>query len=94
MTQCRAQCCRGAIILMLQPHEVSLLRQRARKFDVALNVEDRADGTGWVRFAEHPGSHCPMLDDTTSSCRIYEERPQRCRDFPERMVEGCIISGG
>ena len=93
-TQCLAQCCRGAMILVLRPEETELLRQRAREFGVTLDVEDKEDGTGWVRFAEHPGAHCPMLDDATSSCRIYEERPRRCRDFPERMVDGCVISGG
>lgn len=94
MTQCLAQCCRGATILALQPHEVVLLKQRADEFSVTLMVEDRPGGVGWVRFTDHPGNHCPMLDDVTSSCRIYEERPQRCRDFPERVTEGCIISGG
>ena len=92
--ECRAQCCRGAMILTLQAHEVSLLQRRASEFGVDLTVESRPEGMGWVRFADHSGSHCPMLDDATASCRIYEERPQRCRDFPERVVEGCIISGG
>ncbi len=94
MTECRAQCCRGAMILTLQPHEIPLLQQQSTELGVELKVETRPSGVGWVRFTDHPGSHCPMLDDATSSCRIYDQRPQRCRDFPERVVEGCIISGG
>ena len=93
-TQCRAMCCRGAIILTLRLAEVPILQQRAIEFGVELHVEPRPEGVSWVRFAEHPGDHCPMLDDATSACRIYKERPQRCRDFPEKLVAGCVISGG
>ena len=94
MTQCRAMCCRGAIILTLKPEEVPLLQQHATELGVDLNVEHRPGGVGWVRFAEHMGEHCPMLDSTTSACRIYADRPQRCRAFPETLVLGCLISGG
>ena len=94
MSQCKAMCCRGSLILMLTSAEVSVFDQRAVALGVAVHINRTADGGGSVRFSEHDGDHCPMLDDATSACRIYEDRPQRCRDFPERVVPGCAISGG
>ena len=33
-----------------------------------------------------------MLDPDTWACRIYADRPGRCRDFPERLTPGCPLS--
>ena len=93
MSQCKAMCCRGALILQLTPDEVDGFKGQASKLGVEAQVAESPDGGGWVRFAEHPGEHCPMLDDATSACRIYQDRPQRCRDFPEKLTPGCAISG-
>ena len=94
MNQCRAMCCRGPYILRLSTAEIPAFKAHAVSLGVALTVQPTADGGGWVRFSDHPGQHCPMLDDATSACRIYESRPQRCREFPERLTPGCAISGG
>ena len=94
MNQCKAMCCRGSLVLQLTSGEVTAFREHAATLGIAALVTQTSDGGGWVRFSEHPGEHCPMLDDATSACRIYEDRPQRCRDFPQNLIPGCAISGG
>ena len=94
MEQCRAMCCRGPLVLRLTKDEVVDFKAHASRLQVESLVGEAPDGGGWVRFADHPGERCPMLDDATSACRIYEDRPQRCRDFPEKLTPGCAISGG
>jgi Fe-S-cluster containining protein len=93
MEQCRAMCCRGPLILELTRDEADLFRGHAARFGVDAQVTARPDGGGWVRFSDHAGERCPMLDPGTNACRIYQDRPQRCRDFPERPTPGCAISG-
>ena len=40
----------------------------------------------------HKSGKCPFLDSSTYRCRIYEERPRKCREFtcigtrPESML--------
>ena len=94
INQCRAMCCRGSLVLQLSSGEVAAFRQQATILGVAALISSTPDEGGWVRFTEHQGEHCPMLDDSTSTCRIYEDRPQRCRDFPQVLIPGCTISGG
>ena len=93
MEQCRAMCCRGALILELEAVEVRAFRERAAALGVSARITARPDGGGWVRFSDHKAESCPMLDTDTNACRIYPDRPQRCRDFPERPTPGCAISG-
>jgi Fe-S-cluster containining protein len=91
--ECRAQCCRGPLLLSLTAPEVLRFRAHAAALGLDLTLREADDGSGSVAFVEHEGEHCPMLDDATSSCRIYEDRPHRCRDFPDRPRPGCAISG-
>ena len=93
MNQCRAMCCRGPLILQLTTEEVPVFAGLARDLGVAAEIATAPDG-GWVRFTDHQGECCPMLDGATSACLIYDQRPQRCRDFPEKRTPGCAISGG
>ena len=94
MEQCMAMCCRGSLILRLTSNEVPAFEEHATTLGIAMPITPTSDGSGWVRFSEHPREHCPMLDDSSSTCRIYAERPQRCRDFPQNLTPGCAISGG
>ncbi len=94
MEQCRAGCCRGPLILRLAADEVAAFQASATALGVAAQVTPTSYGGGWVRFGDHAGQCCPMLDQATWACRIYEARPQRCRAFPERPTPGCAISGG
>jgi Fe-S-cluster containining protein len=91
--RCRAQCCRGPLVLGLTAPEVVTFEARAAALGVALKVRAGDDGSGLVVFLEHEGGRCPMLDEATSACRIYEDRPQRCREYPERPRPDCPISG-
>ena len=93
MNQCRAGCCRGPLVLRLTPEEVTTLRRAAARLGVSLQPGLSASGGGWLKFADYPGELCPMLDPVTYACRIYAERPGRCRAFPERPTPGCAISG-
>ncbi len=92
--RCKAMCCRGPLILRLAAGEVQAFRERAAALGVDASITTTPDGGGWVRFSEHQGERCPMLDSAASTCRIYEDRPQRCRDFPVDLTPGCAISGG
>ena len=94
MDQCRAMCCRGPLILRLEKDEVTFFEGSAERLGVELTVTAAPDGSRIVRFSDHPGERCPMLDDATSACRVYEDRPKRCREFPEKYIPGCAISGG
>ena len=91
--ECRAQCCRGPLCLHLTAAEVLSFKAHAAALGLELKLREAADGSGSVVFLEHAGEHCPMLDGATSVCRIYADRPQRCRDFPEKPRAGCAISG-
>lgn len=94
MQQCRAQCCRGSLILTLKADEVAAFEQQAAERGITLELRQAPDGGSWLRFGDYPRRCCPMLDPNTAACRIYSVRPQRCRDFPERVTPGCAISGG
>ena len=93
MNECNAMCCRGPLILRLTEEESVDFRQRAEALGIDAKVSQAPGGGGWVKFSDHPGEHCPMLDEDTWACRIYQHRPQRCRSFPERPTAGCAISG-
>ena len=94
MTRCQAGCCRGPLLLELTAAEVADFQQRAVAAGISANITRRPDGSGWLRFADHPGECCPMLDRDTFACRIYANRPGRCRRFPQSKTPGCAISGG
>jgi Fe-S-cluster containining protein len=92
--ECRAQCCRGPLSLLLTADEVRAFRAHAAALGVELRLAEAPDGTGTIRFLDHPGEDCPMLDGAASICRIYSERPGRCRAFPEKPRPDCPVSGG
>jgi len=93
MAECRAACCRGPQYLRLTAEEVAPFKQRAAELHIPAHVLISADGSGEVRYLDHEGDRCPMLDPNTWKCRIYADRPARCRDFPDRPRPGCAISG-
>jgi Fe-S-cluster containining protein len=94
MRECRAQCCRGPLVLELTGPEASELEGLARGLGINAGITPASQGGGWIRFADHAGERCPFLDGDTFACRIYAHRPGRCRAFPERPTPGCAISGG
>ena len=94
MTECKAMCCRGPLILELTAGETPAFAGNIAAMGLTPKIGRREDGSGWVRFSDYAGERCPMLDPATFACRIYESRPSRCREFPERKTPGCAISGG
>ena len=89
---CRAQCGRGPQFLALSPDEAQSFAKHAADLGVSARIREVPGGGGQLRFLEHAGEHCPMLDEVTSACRIYADRPSRCREFPEKPRPGCAIS--
>ena len=92
MNQCRAGCCRGPLILRLSKEEAATLKQEADRLGIDLRPALPGNAGAWLKFAEYPGERCPMLDPITFACRIYADRPQRCREFPEHLTPGCALS--
>ncbi|MFQ6026600.1 MAG: YkgJ family cysteine cluster protein [Dehalococcoidia bacterium] len=92
MNQCRAGCCRGPLILRLSQAEAATLKQQALQLGIDLKSGFPSNTGGWLKFSDYPGERCPMLDPITFACHIYADRPQRCRDFPERLTPGCALS--
>ena len=93
MDQCRAMCCRGPLILRLEPDEIAVFHREAVHLGTTAAISPAADGGGNLLFLDHPGECCPMLDQATFACRIYEQRPRVCVEFPRRPEPGCAISG-
>ena len=94
MTQCRAMCCRGPLVLELTVDEADEFRQRAAGLGTEVDLYPLSSGGYGIRFTDYVGDCCPMLDRATFACRIYPHRPERCRQFPQRLTPGCPISGG
>ena len=94
MQECRAMCCRGPLVLDLGPEEVGNFLEYAEELGIEAQVTVGAGEKGWLKFADHEGEKCPMLDPDSLACRIYTARPRRCREFPEKLTPGCLISGG
>lgn len=94
MTQCKGLCCRGPSILSLTHYEISKFQELADELGVIPHIRTAEDGSATLRFLEQTGNRCPMLNHYTSACMIYEDRPQTCRNFPEKVIPGCAISGG
>ena len=90
--QCKAMCCRGPLILRLTRDKALAFRAQGASLGVNVRIIRASNGDGWVRFTDYKEECCPMLDIRTAACRIYRDRPRRCRDFPERATPGCPIS--
>jgi len=85
-------CCRGPLVLQLTVIEHEFLKNVGKQFQLPVVSSATMDGRYILKFLDHPGLHCPMLDSETSMCRIYEDRPKVCREFPVKVTPGCLIS--
>lgn len=88
---CGALCCQGPQVLVLTAGEAIEMRAHASRLGATMVLHARDDGGASLRFPDHAGDRCPMLD-AADACRIYESRPARCRAFPEGPRPGCVIS--
>ncbi len=48
-------------------------------------VKTYRESTGLFLLESKPNGDCLFLDSNIRSCKIYENRPQVCRSFPETM---------
>ncbi len=85
-------CCRGPIVLRLEPDEVTGFYRLAADLGTEARINRAPDGGGNVLFLDQERECCPMLDTATSGCRIYDQRPRVCREFPRKREPGCAIS--
>jgi len=92
INECGGMCCRGPLVLQLTSVEHKFLKGVAQKLQVPVFSSTTVDGRYILKFSDHPGLHCPMLDSETSVCKIYEDRPKVCREFPLKFTPGCLIS--
>ncbi len=89
--RCGAQCCQGPLILCLSEEEKLTFHHTGDSMCIPLVMTPL--GESWlVKFQDHQGSRCPMLDLETKKCLIYEDRPRQCQAFPSAPIEGCEIS--
>ena len=89
--RCGAQCCQGPLILCLSEEERLVFKNKSDNMGTSLKITPF--GESWiVKFEDHQGDCCPMLDLETKKCRIYEDRPRQCQAFPSGPIEGCEIS--
>ena len=87
----RAQCCRGPLLLSLSEEEKLTFDRKANDMNRPLRTIPFA--RSWiVKFEDHQGDCCPMLDMESMKCLIYDDRPIQCKEFPSRPIKGCEIS--
>ena len=92
INKCKAMCCRGPLVLQLTVVEHKFLKNIGKQLQLPVVSSATIDGDYILKFLDHPGFHCAMLDSETSMCRIYEDRPKVCREFPLKVTPGCLIS--
>ena len=89
--RCGAQCCQGPLVLCLSEEERLVFKNTSDNMGTSLKITPF--GESWiVKFEDHQGDCCPMLDIKTMKCLNYEHRPRQCKEFPSRPIKGCEIS--
>ena len=89
MDQCRAMCCRGPLILRLEPEEVAVFHREAVRLGTTADISPAADGGGNLLFQDHPGECCPMLDQATFAWpHLRTEAAGLVPEFPRRRSLG------
>lgn len=48
-------------------------------------LQSYREGTGLYMLSAAPSGECYFLDSKTRKCRVYEQRPQVCRQFPTEV---------
>ena len=78
--ECGAKCCKNRLVL-LTPGEATRLS--------SMGHAPITQGTNG-RWAMLTIPTCVFLT-TENLCRIYAERPEACRVFPQRPASGCLV---
>lgn len=86
---CGAQCCRAPGWFALTPEELERIDLLAQELDIEVLIYPRDDGAFVLDHLTNGGT-CPFLDED-KLCRIYEHRPQACREFPVKPSPRCLV---
>lgn len=83
--QCGGKCCRMIGYLKVTNEE----RRRMARLDWRI-------GAKFIKMVERPGWYamnlpCPLQDKQTNLCTAHDARPQCCRNFPSKPVDGCLV---
>ncbi|MCB2147905.1 MAG: YkgJ family cysteine cluster protein [Deltaproteobacteria bacterium] len=83
-----ADCCKKFPFVELTENEIERLeRVTGLPFEVFTNPKGKTIEEYFLKFREN--GYCFFLDenDDTYSCRVYESRPEICRNFPSTPVQ-------
>lgn len=88
MTRCTGHCCRR---FHLDPDAVERLLHEPETLRDGVQIRDMLLPTG-----EEDYWTCVNYDPEGTACKIYDERPEMCREHPPSgacSYEGCTLSG-
>jgi Fe-S-cluster containining protein len=80
--QCGARCCRAPGHFVCDEDELIELREHADRLGVRFRIIQTGRPDRYIADHGNNGGACAFLDRDTNLCRIYETRPQACRDYP------------
>jgi Fe-S-cluster containining protein len=88
--RCRkcAQCCRNYPFVELSESEIVLLEEATGlRSDVFTNRKRKTIEEYFLKFREN--GYCYFLNEKndTYTCRVYESRPDICRNFPSTIIQ-------
>jgi Fe-S-cluster containining protein len=92
--QCGAKCCRAPGQVIVSRQEATKLKALASQLKVKLVLLSAPIlGHRLSLDFDKNGGKCPFLS-RENLCRIYEDRPEGCRNFPDRPTMGCLLNPG
>ena len=91
--QCGARCCRAPGSFSLDDDELARLAAHADRLGVRFTTFVDPHWPGHHR-ADHGvnGGACSFLDRDTNLCRVYDDRPDACRQFPQTYEPECRLT--
>lgn len=48
-------------------------------------ISSYREGTEFFMLTQRPNGDCLFLDERTRLCKVYEKRPETCRNFPVKV---------
>jgi Fe-S-cluster containining protein len=83
-----AECCKNYPFVELSESEIELLEKvTGLHFGVFTNPKRKTIEEYFLKFKEN--GYCFFLNenDDTYCCRVYESRPEICRNFPSTLIQ-------
>lgn len=94
-TRCRANCCSMPVEIKLADlirlgvatqdeadHSIKKLAKKLKRDGI---ISSYRDGTEFFMLTQKPNGDCYYLDFHSRLCKVYEKRPETCRQFPSQM---------